>query len=92
MFDIGGGEFVGLLLLGLLLFGPDRLPALARDVAAVVKKVRSFTSSATTEIRQTLGPEFAEISDLEPKTLLRKHLLDDETKEISKPKIDPDAT
>lgn len=89
MFDIGGGEFVGLLILGLLLFGPERLPALARDAAVLIKKVRTFTSSATSELRQNLGPEFSELSDLQPKNILRK--LEEEPQK-RKPTIDPDAT
>lgn len=88
MFDIGGGEFVGLLLLGLLLFGPERLPALARDAAATVKKIRSFTTTATSELRANLGPEFNDISDLQPKNIMRK--LEEEPNR--KPTIDPDAT
>lgn len=94
MFDIGGGEFVGLVLLGLLLFGPERLPALARDAAVTIKKIRSFTSSATSELRENLGPEFAEISDLEPKNFIRKTLLDDGVTppKTAQPTIDPDAT
>lgn len=93
MFDIGGGEFVGLLLLGLLLFGPDRLPSLARDAAAVIKKIRTFTSSATSEIRESMGPEFSELTDLEPKSLIRKHLLEEPSSpQQAKPPLDPDAT
>lgn len=92
MFDIGGGEFVGLVLLGLLLFGPDRLPALARDAATTIKKIRSFASSTTSELRQNL--DIDDLSDLEPKNLIRKHLLDDQPNSATskKPSIDPDAT
>lgn len=92
MFDIGGGEIVGLALLGLLLFGPDRLPNLAKDAAATVKKLRAFTSTATTELRENLNLD--DLSDLEPKNLIRRHLIDDESSKpaSNRPAIDPDAT
>ena len=31
MFNIGGGEVIGLFLLGMILIGPDRLPSVAAD-------------------------------------------------------------
>ena len=58
MFDIGAGELIGLLLLGLLLFGPDRLPAIATDVAKFIRKARSFANSATTELKVSVVPAF----------------------------------
>lgn len=91
MFDIGGGEFIGLILLGLLLFGPDRLPALARDAAVMIKKVRAFATSTTSELRENL--DIGDLSDLQPKKLIQKHLLEDQPAPTpSKPAIDPDAT
>ena len=42
MFDsIGWGEIVVLALAALFIFGPDRLPDLAKDAAAGLKKVRT---------------------------------------------------
>ena len=33
MFNIGGGEILGLLILGMILIGPDRMPNIATDAA-----------------------------------------------------------
>lgn len=78
MFDIGGGEIIGLAILGMILVGPDRLPKAAADVARFIKKVRSFTTGAGDELKKNLGPGFEDldIRDLNPKTLIQKHVLD----------------
>jgi len=40
MFDIGGGEFILLVVLGLLVFGPRRLPQLGRQFGGFVGQMR----------------------------------------------------
>ncbi len=78
MFDIGGGEIIGLAILGMILVGPDRLPKAAADAARFIKKVRDFTTGAGDELKKNLGPGFEDLNvrDLNPKTLLQKHVLD----------------
>ena len=46
MFGIGMGEFLGLIVLGLFLVGPDKLPNAAKDFARFLYKVRNFTTYA----------------------------------------------
>ena len=46
MFGIGMGEFLGLVILGLFLLGPDKLPEAAKDFARFIHKVRNFTTYA----------------------------------------------
>lgn len=83
MFGIGMGEFLGLVVLGLFLVGPEKLPTVTRDFARIVHKVRNFTSTASTELKKNLGPgyENLDIKDLTPKNLAKKVLGDalDET-------------
>lgn len=78
MLDIGGGEIIGLAILGMILVGPDRLPKAAADAARFIRKVRNFTSGAGDELKKNLGPGFEEldIRDLNPKNLIQKHVLD----------------
>ena len=78
MFDIGGGEIIGLAILGMILVGPDRLPKAAADAARFIKRVRDFTTGAGDELKKNLGPGFEDldIRDLNPKTLIQKHVLD----------------
>lgn len=74
MFGIGMGEFLGLVVLGLFLVGPDKLPNAARDFARFLHKVRNFTSYASKELKENLGPGFEDldVTDLTPKNLAKK--------------------
>ncbi len=76
MFGIGMGEFLGLLILGLFLVGPDKLPEAAKDFARFIHKVRNFTTYASRELKENLGPGFEDlqVSDLTPKKLAQKVL------------------
>jgi sec-independent protein translocase protein TatB len=58
MLDIGAGEILGLGVVALLLLGPKRLPTFASDAAKFLHKVKGFTSNATAELRDNLGPGF----------------------------------
>ncbi|MGW8761868.1 sec-independent translocase [Streptomyces sp. NPDC055815] len=74
--DIGALELVTLVVLAVLVFGPDKLPKVIQDVSRFIRKVREFSDSAKQDIRSELGPEFKdfEFEDLNPKTFLRKQL------------------
>jgi len=74
--DIGALELVTIIVLAVLVFGPDKLPKVIQDVMRTVRKIREFSESAKQDIRQELGPEFKdfEFEDLNPKTFIRKQL------------------
>ncbi|MEU5367090.1 sec-independent translocase [Streptomyces sp. NPDC005925] len=78
--DIGPLELVTIVVLAVLVFGPDKLPKVIQDVMRTVRKVREFSESAKQDIRQELGPEFKdfEFEDLNPKTFIRKQLDNDD--------------
>ncbi|MDJ1136686.1 sec-independent translocase [Streptomyces iconiensis] len=79
-FDIGPLELVALVVLAVLIFGPDKLPKVIQDVSAFIRKVRAFSDSAKEDIKSELGPEFKdfEFEDLNPKTFARKHLMEND--------------
>ncbi|MFF8869249.1 sec-independent translocase [Streptomyces massasporeus] len=74
--DIGPLELVTLIVLAVLVFGPDKLPKVIQDVTRTIRKIREFSESAKNDIREELGPEFKdfEFEDLNPKTFIRKQL------------------
>ncbi|GGV44329.1 sec-independent protein translocase protein TatB [Streptomyces longisporoflavus] len=78
--DIGPLEVVALVILAVLVFGPDKLPKLIQDASRTIRKIREFSDSAKADIRSELGPEFKdfEFEDLNPKTFIRKQLDNDE--------------
>ncbi|MGR7025608.1 twin-arginine translocase TatA/TatE family subunit [Geodermatophilus sp. URMC 62] len=84
MFDsIGWGEIVVLALAALFIFGPERLPHLAKDAAAGLKRVREALTGVRAQVDESLGEELAGLRDLDlrryhPKTFIREQLLADE--------------
>ncbi|MQS13879.1 Sec-independent protein translocase subunit TatB [Streptomyces kaniharaensis] len=75
--DVGGLEILTLIVMAIIIFGPDKLPKLIQDTMGFIRKVRSFADSAKEDIRSELGPEFKdfEFEDLHPKTFVRKQLM-----------------
>ncbi|THA80366.1 sec-independent translocase [Streptomyces sp. A0592] len=78
--DIGALELVTIVILAILVFGPDKLPKVIQDVTGFIRKVRAFSDSAKHDIRSELGPDFKdfEFEDLNPKTFIRKQLSENE--------------
>ena len=78
------GDLPKLLLLGviaLVIFGPERLPAMAAQAGRALRELRKMAEGAKSELQENLGPEFSQfdLADINPKHLVRKHLLDDLT-------------
>jgi sec-independent protein translocase protein TatB len=76
--SIGWGEIFVLGMLALIIFGPERLPGLAKDAAKALKQIRETAQGARTQLKSELGPEFADVDleSLNPRTFVRKHLLE----------------
>ena len=87
MFGISGGEFVILLLLALLIFGPDQLPKAAQQVGRVLRQLRTMADSASNDIKEGLGPEYKDfdVQDLNPKRFIQKHFWEEEEETDKKP-------
>jgi sec-independent protein translocase protein TatB len=76
-FGINGWEFVVLLLLALFIFGPDRLPKLIADGVKMLRNLRDLARNATGDLGRELGTDIS-LEDLNPKALIRKHILSEE--------------
>ncbi|HCB03491.1 MAG TPA: sec-independent translocase [Nocardioides sp.] len=78
MFGIGLPELAVIMLVAVLVFGPDKLPDLARQAGQLLRQAKKFADSARDELREELGPEFAdlELRDLDPRTIVRKHIIE----------------
>lgn len=89
MFDsIGWGEILVIIVAGLFILGPERLPAAAAWLGKTVRQVREFATGARDQLKAELGPEFDElrkpledlrsVRDLDPRRAVRRHLFDDD--------------
>ena len=87
MLGIGGGEAVVLLILGLLILGPERLPKVAADAARTLRDLRRMADRARADVTRELGPDFEDIglADLNPRRFVSRHLLEDELDDDPRP-------
>ena len=76
MFGVGLQELAVIAFIAVLVVGPDRLPELARQGGKLLRQLRNLALNARDELRNELGPEFAdlELSDLDPRAIVRKHI------------------
>jgi sec-independent protein translocase protein TatB len=77
--DLSFFKILVLAVIAIVVFGPDQLPKLASQAGRTLRELRRMADGATRELREGLGPEFAdfEVSDLHPGNFVRKHLFDD---------------
>jgi sec-independent protein translocase protein TatB len=104
MFDIGIGEIFALAVIGLLIFGPDKLPKAAADGARFLKQIRSMAAGAKQDLADSAGLDLNEamdtmkgLADLHPKRIATNMLKDESATSPKKPAahtplFDPDAT
>jgi sec-independent protein translocase protein TatB len=75
MFDIGFWELVLVGLVSLLVFGPERLPRVAREASLWIRKARSMVASVKAEIDQELELHELKQSLLDEKKKLEREAL-----------------
>ncbi len=95
MFNIGWAEFLVLVVAGLFVFGPERLPEAAAWLGRTVRQVREYATGAREQLRSELGPEFDELrkplEDLrglrgfDPRRAMTRHLFEDLEERPTKP-------
>ncbi|MDT7723619.1 MAG: sec-independent protein translocase protein TatB [Actinomycetota bacterium] len=87
MFDsVGWGEILVLIVAGLFILGPERLPEAAAWLAKSLRKVREFATGAREQLRDEMGPEFEQLRkpledlrglrNFDPKRVVTQHLFD----------------
>ncbi len=84
--NVGWGEMMVLVIAGLVILGPERLPGAIRWTSGALRQARDYVSGATSQLREDLGPEFDDLREplselqrlkgMTPRAALTKHLLD----------------
>ncbi len=76
--SIGSGEILVLALAALFIFGPERLPTLAKEAAGALKRARAAISGVHGHADETLGDDFAELRDLSRRRYRRRTFIRDQ--------------
>ena len=66
MFNVGGGEVIVILLIALIVLGPDKLPGAARQVGKYLNEFRRISSGFQDEIRSAMDVVNQTPTDLPP--------------------------
>jgi sec-independent protein translocase protein TatB len=84
--SVGWGEILVLIVAGLFILGPERLPEAAAWVGKSLRKVREFATGAREQLREEMGPEFEQLRkpledlrglrNFDPKRVVTQHLFD----------------
>src|ERR1700742_1886858 len=84
--NVGGGEILVLIGVGLVVLGPERLPGAIRWTSSALRQARDYLSGMTTQLREDMCPEFDDLREplselnklrgMTPRAALTKHLLD----------------
>ncbi|MCA5892378.1 Sec-independent protein translocase TatB [Isoptericola sp. NEAU-Y5] len=84
MLDINGGELVVLVVLAVMLIGPERLPRYAAQLGALVRRGKALLMDAKSRVDTELGPELKDVDwskldprQYDPRRIVRDALLDD---------------
>ena len=69
MFGINGSEFLIIVLVAVIVVGPQRLPEYTRKLTQMVRQLRVFLDKARSQIAEEVGPEMADLdlSSLDPR-------------------------
>ena len=84
--NVGWGEILVLMVVGLVVLGPERLPGAIRWTTSALRQARDYLSGMTTQLREDMGPEFDDLREplselnklrgMTPRAALTKHLFD----------------
>jgi sec-independent protein translocase protein TatB len=103
--NVGWGEMILLVVVGLVVLGPERLPGAIRWTSGAIRQARDYLSGATSQLREELGPEFEDLRQplnelqklrgMTPRAALTKHLLDGDdswlTGDFDTPQVKPQS-
>jgi sec-independent protein translocase protein TatB len=103
---MGWPEILMIGMVGVIVFGPDKLPDLAKQAGRFIRTVRRMAENAKNDLGREIGEDFSglKLRDLDPREMVRKNILDTDddspsvpqrTRELrpdERPPFDPDST
>jgi sec-independent protein translocase protein TatB len=61
--NINGVEILALLLAGLIIFGPDKLPKMISQAVHTLQQLRTLANSARSDLTDALGPQLQQLHE-----------------------------
>lgn len=99
MFGMGFGEILVILVIALLVFGPDRLPTMIKEAASFIRDLRTMVAKARNDLNDSVADLGIDKEDLEllrelrnPKSYLRQKVLDGADLGLNDPELDEALT
>lgn len=84
MLGINGLELILLVVLGVLILGPERLPEYAAQLGHLVRNLRRMANGARDQLREELGPELDDVDwrkldprQYDPRRIIKEALTDE---------------
>jgi sec-independent protein translocase protein TatB len=80
MFGMGVAEVGLILVVGLLLFGPEKLPELAKQAGGFIRTLKKMADNAKDDLGREMGQDLSDLNlrDLDPREIVRRNLFDDD--------------
>ncbi len=83
MLDINGWELIVLVVVAVLVLGPERLPTYAAKLGQLVRQLKAMADGAKGQLKEQLGPDFDDLNwrqydprQYDPRRIVREALLD----------------
>lgn len=79
MFGMGAPEIGVIIVVALLVFGPDKLPDLARQAGGFVRTLRRMADDAKDDFGREIGHDLKDMNlrDLDPREVVRRSMFDE---------------
>ena len=76
---MGWPEIAVILVVALVVFGPDRLPDMARQAGQLIRTVRQMAENAKNDLGREIGHDLSgmDLRDLDPREIVRRNFLDE---------------
>ena len=75
MFGLGAGEIAVIVIVAVILWGPEKLPEVARKAARIINFLRQVANNAQTSVRSELGPDFEDFDITDPRGSVRRYVM-----------------
>jgi sec-independent protein translocase protein TatB len=91
MFGMSPWHIAVLVVVALVVFGPDKLPGMIKELGKALRQVRATALTMQDDLKSELGPEVGDLDlrSLHPRTFVEKHLFGEEDLDVLRKVAEP---